>query len=223
MLSWPRRIVIARHGESEGNAKGLGDNSFRDHPNHLFSLTEKGRAQAFKAGERLRIMYGRFAVHRASTYVRTQQSQESMFPGVPYEVDSRLNELWRGIHHTMIREDVVMRYPAEAHIRQREGWYHYRPPGGQNGQDVELQIHSLLLDLRLNYAGEDVFLSAHGNWMILFNRLVMRKTPEEAEAWYREKHYPNCAIVEYAFESGVPQYVEWLNDSHPSFLMGGII
>lgn len=211
MMSWPRRIVMARHGESEGNAKGLDDCSFRDHPNHRFALTDRGRAQACKVGELLRVRYGTFHVHRVSSYARTQQSHELAFPGVSYEIDSRMDELWRGIYHTMISEDRLINFPREDRIKQREGWYHYRPPGGQNGPDVELQIHSLLLDLRLNNAGEDVFLSAHGSWMILFNRLVMRKTSEEAEDWHREKHYPNSAIAEYTFDSGLPRYSEWLS------------
>ena len=143
-MDWPKRIVLVRHGESEGNVKSLDDLSFENKANHLFALTERGRKQAEEVGKYLQANYSPFDAHFCSTFRRTRETLLLMFPKVEPVTDSRLNELWRGIRHTMPREKIIEVYPEEVAIRQREGEYHYRPPGGQSCQDVEAMIYSFI-------------------------------------------------------------------------------
>ena len=44
------KIILVRHGESEGNVK----NEINDDPNRIVNLTARGRQQAEAAAERLR-------------------------------------------------------------------------------------------------------------------------------------------------------------------------
>lgn len=207
-MGWPKRIVLVRHGESEGNARGKDEQSRLLVANHRFSLTERGRKQACAVELAIRVKYGMPDVCFVSTFRRTQETLQLMFPETPSVVDSRLNELWRGIWHTMSEEAICARFPEETAIREREGWFHYRPPGGQSCQDVELSIHSFTAFLREMYDGRYVFISAHGNWLILFTRIVQSLDVEEAERRYRMKHYRNGSMAVYECSSDTLVCVE---------------
>ena len=191
---WPKQIVIVRHAESEGNAKKADDNSMTEVANHQFSLTVAGQEQALTTGEHLRVNY-EFDAFFVSTFERTQQSFALMFPEVKPIVDSRLDEFWRGIWHTMSEEEAVQAYPQEVRIKEREGLYHYRAPGGQNGQDVDLMIYSFLSDLRELYANKRLLIVGHGTWMIFFWRIMRGLSIKEAEARYKSNKYHNASVT----------------------------
>ena len=199
-MSWPKRIVLVRHGESEGNVKSLDDLSFDDKANHEFSLSERGKEQARRTGEYLRAKYGTFDVYFCSTFRRTQETLSFLYPDAIPLIDSRLNELWRGIWHTMPQEKIMTLYPAESFIRKREGEYHYRPPGGQSCQDVEVMIHSLIHSMRAYYADRAVLIAAHGNWMLLFWRIILNRQPSEFETRHKGVRYQNCALAVYEWD-----------------------
>ena len=97
----------------------------------------------------------------------------------------------------MSKEKVLTLYPEEARIRDREGEYHYRPPGGQSCQDVEVMIHSFIQYVRADHADKTVLISAHGNWMLLFWRIMLNRPPSEFESRYEGGKYKNCAISVY--------------------------
>jgi len=196
-MSWPKRIILVRHGESEGNIKSPDDMSFDLKANHSFTLTTKGREQAQRTGEYLHQKYGEFDSYFCSTFIRTQETLRIMYPEILPRIDSRLNELWRGVWHTMSKEKICIQYPDELMIRKREGEYHYRPPGGQNGQDVETMIHSFIQQLRFDHVNESILISSHGNWMLLFWRIMLNLKPEEFELRYNNDKYKNSAIAAY--------------------------
>ncbi|OGF63106.1 hypothetical protein A2926_00635 [Candidatus Giovannonibacteria bacterium RIFCSPLOWO2_01_FULL_44_40] len=196
-MKWPKRVVLVRHGESEGNVRSPDDISFDDKANHEFALTEKGKQQARLTGKYVRAKYGEFDSYFCSTFRRTQETLSLLCPESVPVIDSRLNELWRGIWHTMSKEKVLTLYPEEASIREREGEYHYRPPGGQSCQDVEVMIHSFIHCLRADYVNKNVLISAHGNWMLLFWRIMLNRQPSEFESRYKGNKYKNCALAIY--------------------------
>lgn len=214
-MSWPSQIVIVRHAESEGNAKTPTDSSFRNKANHSFSLTDEGRKQAKITGNYLKEKYGRFDVYICSTFKRTQETLSVMYPEVTPVIDSRLDEMWRGIWHTMTEEEVAKYYPEERRIWDREGWYHYRAPGGQNGQDVELIICSFLYHLREFFGGKRILVVGHGTWMIFLWRILFNHSVAEAEAKYKSNKYKNASVtvleskdglaMELSLENYVPQ------------------
>ena len=71
-MSRPRRIVLVRHGESEGNAD---DSVYEREPDHALRLTRNGREQAAAVGERLRELFGDETISAyVSPYRRTLQT-----------------------------------------------------------------------------------------------------------------------------------------------------
>lgn len=202
-MSWPSQIVIVRHAESEGNLKPSNDASFRNKANHNFSLTDKGRKQAKITGDYLKAKYGRFDAYICSTFNRTQETLSVMYPGIIPVIDSRLDEMWRGIWHTMTEEEVTKYYPEERRIWDREGWYHYRAPGGQSGQDVELIIYSFLYHLREFFGGKRILVVGHGTWMIFLWRIIFNHSVAEAEAKYKNDKYKNASVTVLESEDGL--------------------
>jgi len=196
-MSDPTLLVIVRHGESVGNVIFTDDSSSSETPNHAFALTENGRAQALHARTYLESHFPPFDAHFCSTFARTEETLRIAVPRAIPIIDSRLNELWRGVWNTLPRCHVYERYPEERAVRAREGEYHYRPPGGQSGQDVDLQIHSFLHDLRAHYQGKRVLVVGHGNWMLLFWRLIGGHPHHTYDTRYASRKYDNCELAIY--------------------------
>ncbi|HEY4515595.1 MAG TPA: histidine phosphatase family protein [Candidatus Paceibacterota bacterium] len=194
-MSLPSLIVLVRHGESEGNVKGPTDISFENKANHQFVLSEKGKEESRVTGEYLRAKYGKFDAYLCSTFVRTQETLSLMYPEVTPNIEFRLDELWRGIWHAMTEEDVDKYYPKERAISEREGWYHYRAPGGQNGTDIELMICSFLSHLREFYGDKRILIVGHGTWMIFLWRLMCGHSLADAEARYKNNKFKNASVT----------------------------
>lgn len=54
-MARPQRIVLIRHGESEGN---VDDTVYEREPDHALALTPRGQQQAAEAGIALRSTFG---------------------------------------------------------------------------------------------------------------------------------------------------------------------
>lgn len=195
-----KKIIFIRHGQSLGNARGLDDESLVDTPNYLFGLSDQGKIEASQAGQRLLDLGLSWDQSFISTYLRTQETFKFInnvckSTNEPI-IDSRLNEWWRGIWHTMNKDDVYKYFPMEKEIAKREGWYHYRAPGGQAGQDVELQIYSFLNDFIYGTYSDlpTILVLGHGKWAILFWRIITGTTVDEAEKKLKSDPFGNCSI-----------------------------
>ena len=69
---YPTRVVLVRHGESEGN---VDLDIYRTKPDAARRLTPKGRAQAVEAGKKLKADIGDSKVHFiVSPYTRTRET-----------------------------------------------------------------------------------------------------------------------------------------------------
>jgi broad specificity phosphatase PhoE len=74
MIVRPKRIILIRHAESEGNI----DKSIYAHtPDYALGITQKGREQANEAGRQLRALLGNESVKfYVSTHKRTRLTYE---------------------------------------------------------------------------------------------------------------------------------------------------
>ncbi len=204
----PRIIYTLRHGELDGNALGIDDESLKNKPNHLFPLTQKGYQQISQSAKYIKEneIIGNSTRLYCSGFLRAQQSMEKVLEekerdSFKVSVDSRLDEWWKGIFHSLSKDEVAEHYGIEKAVQEREGWHHYRPPQGQSGKDVEINLLSFLRDV----LDDEIFIVGHGRSLGFLRRLLTNQPvdlnckypiPANGEIWKftKERDY-------YAFES----------------------
>ncbi len=190
--SLPREIVFCRHAESVGNAKGKDDNSDENLANHRFPLTVKGQSQASEVRDFLEKEYTtKFSAYFVSTFLRTHSTFQSIFgeDTVPYE-DPRLDEWWKGIFHSLSKSELKENHSLELKTAEKEGWYHYRPPQGEAGKDVEVRILSFLNSLT---PVPSIFVCGHGRWFKFFERILLCLPRQATEAQVPQ----NCSLIRF--------------------------
>lgn len=192
--SLPNEIVFCRHAESEGNAVGISDKSTVSIPNHQFDLSQKGHDQTALTRDFVKERYPNgFDQYYISTFLRTWLTFYRIFDNnVPSE-DPRLDEWWRGIFHNLSEREINEFYPLEKTILKREGWYHYRPPQGEAGKDVELRILSFLGSLEVC---DRIFICGHGRWFLFFQRILCGR--DRISNNYKHNIVPgNCSVISF--------------------------
>ncbi|MEU5050549.1 histidine phosphatase family protein [Streptomyces sp. NPDC021096] len=166
-MARPRRIVLLRHGESEGN---VDDTVYEREPDHALSLTTTGRKQAEAAGLRLRAVFGEEYVSAyVSPYRRTHQTFHALGldpSRIRVREEPRLREQDWG--NWQERED-VRRQKA---YRDTYGHFFYRFAQGESGADVYDRVGSFLESLWRSFEDPghppNVLLVTHGLTMRLF-------------------------------------------------------
>ena len=142
----PKRIVLIRHAESEGN---VDETMYMRKPDHRIELTEKGKRQAREAGEQLKNLLGpnETLYVYVSPYLRTMQTLYELGQAVGVDRVLGVREEPR------IREqdfgnfqDATMRELK----RERLGFgrFFYRFPNGESAADVYDRVTSFRETLR---------------------------------------------------------------------------
>lgn len=196
-MGWPKKLVLVRHAESEGNILSVDERARFDVSTHAYCLTERGRKQASITGDYMRDRFGNFDAYYVSYYTRSKETMQIMYPGAHVYEDPRLAEGQRGIWHIMTLEEMEKWFPKEIQRKEREDLYHHRPLGGENWPDIELRIHSFLGTLSRDYEDQNVIIVVHGHWLTLFQRLVHHFSIEEAVRRYREATVENASVTVY--------------------------
>jgi broad specificity phosphatase PhoE len=194
IITAPDIIYTVRHGQSIGNARGMDDESLVNLPNHQFPLTERGHsemalsAKFIRDNNLIKISTGLYT----SSFLRAQESMESILEKHEGDyfvaIDSRLDEWWKGIFHSLSKEEISNFYPSEKATQEREGWHHYRPPQGCAGKDVEMNLISFLEGV----PEKEVLIVGHGRSLAFLRRLLTNQPvnlnceyplPKNAEIW----------------------------------------
>jgi broad specificity phosphatase PhoE len=180
-MARPRRIVLVRHGESEGNE----DDTIYEHvPDHALALTEKGQRQAQATGERLRELFGQERVSAyVSPYRRTLQTLAAfrLDPALlRVREEPRLREQDWG--NWQDRDDVRM----QKQYRDAYGHFFYRFAQGESGADVYDRAGAFLESLWRSFERPDhppnVLIVTHGLTMRLFCMRWLHWTVAEFES-----------------------------------------
>lgn len=166
-MARPRRIVLVRHGESEGNAD---DSVYEREPDHALRLTDTGRRQAEAAGARLRELFGQEQVSvYVSPYRRTLETLRvfDLDPAlIRVREEPRLREQDWG--NWQDRDDVQL----QKAYRDAYGHFFYRFAQGESGADVYDRVGAFLESLFRSFEAPDhppnVLLVTHGLTMRLF-------------------------------------------------------
>jgi broad specificity phosphatase PhoE len=176
----PQRIILIRHGESEGNV----DKSRYNHkPDYSMVLTAKGRIQARNAGQTISALVGKETVGvYSSPFYRTRLTRDifSKYLNVVFsKEDPRLREQeWT----TLLRNESKKQEEKE---REVIGKFYYRFKSGESCADVFDRISTFLETLHRDFAKKDfpknVIISGHGMTNRIFIMRWLHLTVEEFE------------------------------------------
>lgn len=163
----PHRIILVRHGESEGN---IDDSVYERVPDHRIALTSKGVDQAAATGARLRSIVTDETVDvYCSPYLRARQTLEALDLSIvagDVRVEPRLREQdWANFQDSA---DIALQRDQ----RDRYGHFYYRFTHGESGSDVYDRVSSFLESLFRIFetarCARNVVVVTHGLTMRLF-------------------------------------------------------
>src|SRR5687767_4142519 len=189
----PNRILLIRHGESQGN---IDINQYQTVPDYALILTPKGIEQSKQAGDRIKEIIGSESVHvYLSPYVRTRQTFQHLKTSIETNVkkvveDPRIREQdWGHLRHPNENEEIR---------RQRDGFstFYYRIPDGESGADVFDRVSTFMETLYRDFNKKDypqnTLIITHGLTLRLFLMRWFHWTVEEFENLRNPR---NCQIV----------------------------
>jgi broad specificity phosphatase PhoE len=189
----PNRIILIRHGESEGNKD---KEKYNDIPDYALSLTSKGIEQANLAGKEIKRLIGEESVHvYLSPYVRTRQTYDQIAKSLESNVvkafeDPRIREQdWGHLRQADEGKEIVQE-------RKSFSTFYYRIPDGESGADVYDRVSTFLETLYRDFNKPDypqnTFIVTHGMTLRLFLMRWFHWTVEEFE---NLRNLKNCQIV----------------------------
>jgi 2,3-bisphosphoglycerate-dependent phosphoglycerate mutase len=177
-LSSSGRLILVRHGESEGNR----DRTFTQHSE--VSLTAFGHEQARKAGQRIAARYQPARVV-ASPYARARQTAEAIAGvlGLAVEIEPALREQSFGVFAGQPYDALL----SDAAYHEGPRWQ-WRPQGGESLADVYERVVPAFDRIASSGSGGDVVIVSHGGVMLALCAYV-------TETWDGLAVTPNAGIV----------------------------
>lgn len=192
-MSRPKRIILIRHGQSEGN---VDEEIYATKPDYALALTRRGHAEARRAGDELRALVGRGSCFfYVSPMWRTRMTFEEIaraFDPRQYQFieEPRLREQEWGHFKTKPMCDVIN------DERDRYGTFYYRISDGESAADVFDRVSDFLGTLHRDFEKRDypdnAVIVTHGMTIRLF---LMRWFRWSVEAFEELRNPKNCQIV----------------------------
>jgi len=187
----PKRIILMRHGESEGN---VDKNVYRSKGDNLLELTDKGSSQANEAGKKLAKLLGDEKVlvfcspfQRAFQTLRNVRTHiESNIIRTEIEASVREQEFGN------LQGDAFASYRKE---QEQVGRFFYRFPTGESSADVYERVAffwNVLLNLNtepMQDVVENVLVVTHGLTIRLLLMQLYKWSPDTFETVY---NLENC-------------------------------
>lgn len=197
-MGCPKRVVFVRHAESEGNVLPVKERPKFNKSTHLYNLTERGQRQAEITGAYLKSRFGDFDYYYSSYYERAMETMRIMYPEAPIMEEPRVAEIQRGIWHALTDEQVAEQCPWEVVRKEREGYYHYRPQGGQNWPDVEMLARSFGETLNRERVDRTILVTTHNHWLQLWQKVHKNSSWRDAlERYMRGDAFQNASVTIY--------------------------
>lgn len=189
----PKRIILIRHGESEGN---VNKNIYSVKPDYTLELTANGVMQAYEAGKELKNIINKESVFcYVSPMWRTRSTFEmisTFFTAdqINYIEEPRLREQEWG-HFRDAAEGVEVE-----RIRDSYGSFYYRIPDGESAVDAFDRVSDFFgtfhRDCEKITFAENVLIVTHGMLIRLFLMRWFHWTVEQFEEYANPK---NCQII----------------------------
>ncbi|KVI08501.1 phosphoglycerate mutase-like protein AT74H [Cynara cardunculus var. scolymus] len=148
----PKRIILVRHGESEGNRDG---SAYSTIPDHKIELTQQGIAQAKHAGAQIRSVLSdsdglldNWKVYfYVSPYTRTRSTLREIARSFPRKCVNGVREECRIREQDFGNFQVTEKMNVIKDTRQKFGRFFYRFPEGESAADVYDRVSSFLESL----------------------------------------------------------------------------
>lgn len=172
------KIVLVRHGESEGNVQHI----ISDDPRRIVNLTERGRAQAEAASSKLREM--KFTHAYASQFTRAQQTAAILLRHHELElnIDARLNERISGMDGLPVNLFNDLISPDPLHLKSEKG---------ETFLEQMERVRSFLDEVAIRHADGLVLAVSHENPIVA----ALALTVDEPETVVR-RNIDNCGWIE---------------------------
>ena len=189
----PKRIILIRHGESEGN---VSREVYGEKPDYALELSELGIIQAGNAGKKLReLVKDESLFFYISPFWRTR----STFEGIARHFE-RNNINW--LEEPRIREQEWghLRTPHEGALVEKDrdayGTFYFRIPDGESAADVYDRVSDFFGTLSRDFEKEDfpenTAIITHGMTIRLFLMRWFHWTVEEFE---QLANPDNCQVI----------------------------
>lgn len=189
----PKRIILIRHGESEGN---VDPSVYGTTPDYALKLTSAGHQQAIDCGKKLKELISKeSAMFYVSPFWRTRETFENIvsqldLKELKYREEPRIREQeWGHLRGETERDDVIK-------DRDAYGTFYFRIPDGESCADVYDRVTTFLDTLHRDFEKPDypdnAILVIHGMTIRLFLMRWFQWTVEDFEAL---SNPPNCATV----------------------------
>jgi 2,3-bisphosphoglycerate-dependent phosphoglycerate mutase len=176
-----RRLILARHGESEANAANI-FTGWSDSP-----LSERGRIEAREVAARLvtaGIPVERIFTSALSRAIDSTAIVRDCLGGSPVDIDETpaLNERDYGALTGLNKAETVELYGAEQVARWRRSWAE-APPDGESLRDTAARVlpYYLRFILPAVMRGQSTLVMAHGNSLRALCMALEGLTPEGVE------------------------------------------
>lgn len=177
------KIFLVRHGESEANVA----DRISDDPSRLVSITERGRAQAEAAAEKLRAVP--FTHAYASEFPRAQQTAAILLRhhDLPLRIDARLNERRSGMDGLPVNvfNDLVRHDPLR-----------FKPERGESFLEQMERLRSFLDEITVRHSEGLVLAVSHENPIVAALALTMSDPMQEIRS-----SVANCGWLELDWQS----------------------
>lgn len=195
----PKRLILVRHGESEGNV----DHKIYEHvADNELHLTDTGWDQAYCAGRELKNIIGDDPVQfKVSPYVRTRETFNAVVDpwggpkNVSWNEDPRIREQDFGNFQNVAQTQQAKR------DRDRFGAFYYRMPDGESPADVYDRLSSFFESMyrewdnhrcdrnldKLNYV-----IVCHGITVAVF---LMRMFKYSVDDYHQFKNSKNAEMI----------------------------
>lgn len=196
----PKRIILIRHGESEGN---MDKNIYGGKPDYALQLTENGIDEADKAGKKLKELIGdETAFFYISPMWRTRMTFEQIvthYTAMKPNIKGNPN-FW--IEEPRIREqewghfkDIEEGRKIDT-LRDAYGPFYYRIPDGESVADVYDRVSDFLGTLHRDFEKPDfqqnAIIITHGMLIRVFLMRWLHWSVEEFESYANPD---NCQMV----------------------------
>lgn len=189
----PNRIILIRHGESEGN---LDNSKYETTPDFSLKLTSTGINQAKLAGKDIKSLIGDETIYvYLSPFFRTRETFENIRESITNNIvriveDPRIREQdWGHLRHPDDNKEI---------IKERDNFssFYFRIPDGESGADVYDRVTTFLDTLHRDFEKKDfpdnVLIVTHGMTLRLF---LMRWFHWSVEEFEKLRNPKNCQIV----------------------------